>query len=550
MILSSSSQQGAPRRAAPDSASNSADPAPKRRRRASRFALPPAVKAKPESVGAVPFRLRFWPALLVPTLLALFGLLFSGMPSSSAQETVSSPPAALIAATNPAAFPLAVALILFLIGLQAFLSASEIALITLRKSRLRQLIEEGRPAAKRVETLLADPARLTATIHTGVTLISLFAAAFAALVLTPPIAALLPIAPLRYSLLAALLLVMLPMAVLTLIGGAIAPRSLAVRYPEAFALLAARVILLLEWLLSPLVVLVTFFANVLLRPLGGTASFLTPGVNEEELKMMVEASEEQGVLEAGETEMIHSILDFADTVARKVMTPRIDMTTASAESTPTELVTLINESGHSRIPVFDGDVDNIIGIVHAKDLLMRIVAPHNAIALRDVMRNPYFIPENKKIDELLTELRRRKQQIAIVRDEYGTVAGLITIEDVVEEIVGDIQDEYDVDEPTIHVLDAETTVFDGRISLDDVNERMALELPTEEADTIGGFVFGLLGHQAQAGERAAFGELEFVVEATDGRRITRVRLKHRPPEGNGADASPPREESAVTANAA
>ena len=242
--------------------------------------------------------------------------------------------------------------------------------------------------------------------------------------ITPPVAeALRHVLHLHYATSLALLLVMLPIVVLTLIGGAIAPRSLAIRYPETFALLSARPVLLLEWLLSPLVLLITLFANILLRPFGGTASFLTPTVNEEELKMMVEASEEQGVLEAGETEMIHSVLDFADTVARKVMTPRIDMTTASAESTPTELVTLINESGHSRIPVFDGDLDNIVGIVHAKDLLMRIVAPHDAIALRDVMRDPYFIPENKKIDELLTELRRRKQQIAIVRDEYGTVAG-------------------------------------------------------------------------------------------------------------------------------
>ena len=486
-------------------------------------------------------------ALLLPALLALISLLALDAPLN-AQGSQPGASLAPVDVSRPAAIPLAIALALFLIGLQAFLSASEIALITLRKSRLRQLIEEGRPAAKRVETLLSDPARLTATIHTGVTLISLFTAAFAALVLTPPVAAALRSAHFHYATFAALLLALLPVAFLTLIGGAIAPRSLAARYPEHIALLSARFILALEWLLAPLVFVITLSANILLRPFGGTASFLTPAVNEEELKMMVEASEEQGVLEAGETEMIHSILDFADTVARKVMTPRIDMTTASVESTPTELVTLINESGHSRIPVFDGDMDNIVGIVHAKDLLMRIVAPHNAIALRDVMRDPYFIPENKKIDELLTELRRRKQQIAIVRDEYGTVAGLITIEDVVEEIVGDIQDEYDVDEPTIHVLDAENTVFDGRISLDDVNERMAIELPTEEADTVGGFVFGLLGHQAQAGERATFGDLAFTVEATDGRRITRVRLTRRP-LSDEEEAIPNREENAVTANA-
>ncbi len=545
--MSSSPQQGASRRDASGTVSQPTGPAPERRRRVSRSSAFPAAKETGRNVGAFPSGLSVLIALALPALLTFVGLLALIGPLDAQQSPAAAPPA-LAAAPNPAAVPLAVALTLFLIGLQAFLSASEIALITLRKSRLRQLIEEGRPAAKRVETLLADPARLTATIHTGVTLISLFAAAFAALVITPPVAQSLRVLHVPYATPAALLLALLPVAFLTLIGGAIAPRSLAARYPENIALLSARFILVMEWLLAPVVLLITLLANLLLRPFGGTASFLTPTVNEEELKMMVEASEEQGVLEAGETEMIHSILDFADTVARKVMTPRIDMTTASAESTPTELVTLINESGHSRIPVFDGDMDNIVGIVHAKDLLMRIVAPHTAIALRDVMRDPYFIPENKKIDELLTELRRRKEQIAIVRDEYGTVAGLITIEDVVEEIVGDIQDEYDVDEPTIHVLDAENTVFDGRISLDDVNERMAIELPTEEADTVGGFVFGLLGHQAQAGERATFGDLEFTVEATDGRRITRVRLTRRPLSED--DTVPDREKNAVTANAA
>ena len=548
--MSSSQPQGAPRRDASGSSAQSADPAPKRRGRAA--APMSRLKTESKSANAVtkPSVLRLVSALLLTALLAAIGLLAFDAPLNAQSALLGADGG--LTASRPIAVPLAVALILFLIGLQAFLSASEIALITLRKTRLRQLVEEGKPAARRVEILLNDPARLTATIHTSVTLISLFAAAYAALVITPPVAGIFHAAHLHYATPLALLLVMLPIVVLTLIGGAIAPRSLAVRYPETFALLSARPVLLLEWLLSPLVLLITLFANVLLRPFGGTASFLTPMVNEEELKMMVEASEEQGVLEAGETEMIHSVLDFADTVARKVMTPRIDMTTASAESTPTELVTLINESGHSRIPVFDGDLDNIVGIVHAKDLLMRIVAPHDAIALRDVMREPYFIPENKKIDDLLTELRRLKQQIAIVRDEYGTVAGLITIEDVVEEIVGDIQDEYDVDEPTVHVLDAETTLFDGRVSLDDVNERLNMELPTDEADTIGGFVFGLLGHQAQAGERARFGDLEFAVEATDGRRITRVRLTRRPASetDNATLQSPTREENAVTATAA
>jgi putative hemolysin len=258
------------------------------------------------------------------------------------------------------------------------------------------------------------------------------------------------------------------------------------------------------------------------------ASFLTPAVNEEELKMMVEASEEQGVLEAEETEMINSILDFSNTVVRKVMTPRIDLTGIPASSSLPELVACISHSGHSRIPIYDGDMDNIVGIVHAKDLLALLSGDDkNETPIRAVMRPPYFIPETKKVDELLSEFRRSHQQIAIVRDEYGITSGIITIEDLLEEIVGDIQDEYDTDEIVVQVLDSNTTIFDGKTGLDDVNDRMGLELPDDEADTLGGFVFGLLGHQAEKGESAAWENLTFVVEETDGKRITRVRLlKH------------------------
>lgn len=289
-----------------------------------------------------------------------------------------------------------------------------------------------------------------------------------------------------------------------------------------------RPVRMLQMLLLPAVGMVTFFSNLLLRPFGGTASFTTPAVNEEELKMMVEASEEQGVLEAEETEMIHSILGFAGTVVRKVMTPRIDLTGISAHAPLSELVQTINASGHSRILVYESDYDNIIGVVHAKDLLPLLAGEdRNDIPIRNVMRAPYFIPETKKVEELLAEFRRSKQQLAIVRDEYGITAGLVTIEDLVEEIVGDIQDEYDVDEPMVQVINESTTLLDGKMGLDDVNERMGLAIPEDEADTIGGFVFGLLGHQALESESVTWENVTFVVEATDGRRITRVRLIHQ-----------------------
>jgi len=211
-------------------------------------------------------------------------------------------------------------------------------------------------------------------------------------------------------------------------------------------------------------------------------------------------------------------------MVRKVMTPRIDLTALDVEAPLSELILLIGESGHSRIPVYRGNLDDIVGVVHAKDILKLPPVNRDAVPISTVMRPPSFIPETKRVNDLLAEFKRGKQQMAIVRDEYGVTSGVITIEDLLEEIVGDIQDEYDVEEPQIQVLDAHTTLLDGRAPLSEINERMGLDLSEEEADTIGGFVFGLLGHQAAQGERVRWENVEFVVDATDGRRITKVRV--------------------------
>jgi putative hemolysin len=435
----------------------------------------------------------------------------------------------------------ALLIVLVLVFANAFLALAEIALITVRKTRIKQLVEEGSTAARKIERLLQQPTRLMATIQTGITLIATFSSTIAATSAVHPLALWLRSAGMgaRSADTLALVGVTLPVALLTLVIGEIAPKSLAVRHPERLALFAVHPVQLLQFLLTPAVAALTFLSNIVVRPFGGTAHFTTPAVNEEELKILVEAGEEQGVLEPEETEMIHSVLDFGDIVVRKVMTPRIDLTAIDTGAPMPALIELVHHSGHSRIPVFEGDLDNIVGVVHAKDLLaLAGDSSRDTVPIRSVMRAPYFIPETKKVDRLLSEFRRSKQQLAIVRDEYGVTSGLVTIEDLVEQIVGDIQDEYDVEEPMVQVLDAHTSILDGRIGLSEVNDRMGLELPEDEADTIGGFVFGLLGHQAGQGERTHWQDVIFVVEATDGRRITKVRLIRReadppPPESGG-----------------
>jgi putative hemolysin len=219
-------------------------------------------------------------------------------------------------------------------------------------------------------------------------------------------------------------------------------------------------------------------------------------------------------------------------VARQVMVPRIDIYSASVESTVEELARLAIESGHSRLPVYEETLDNMVGIVHVKDVLPYLVENRHDVSVREVMRSPYFVPEGKKIDELLPEFRRQKTLMAIVVDEFGGTSGLVTVEDVLEEIVGEIEDEYDVDEPPpVEVsLTGEGAIVDARMTIDDVNEELGLNLPEEDNDTLGGFVFSLFGRPPQVGERIAYDGIEFQVEATEGMRLQKIRIIVSRPE--------------------
>lgn len=424
--------------------------------------------------------------------------------------------------------PWSIVLIGALILLNAFFAMAEIALVSVRKTRIKQLAEEGVHQAQTVQKLLQDPTRFLATVQIGVTLVGFFASAAGAVTLAGPLAELLRRVPVGIIIenagVIAVVLVTLTIGYLSLVIGEISPKSLALQYAERLALWSAGPLMFLSYVTSPLLKLITWSSNALVKPFGGTASFSPPILSEEELKMLVEAGEEEGVLEEEEKEMIHSIFEFTDTVVRKVMVPRTDVKAVEVNASIDELLEVIMTAGHSRVPVYDETVDNIVGVVHAKDLLRALHENGGKITIRELMRPPYVIPENKKVDELLAEFKKSKIQMAIVVDEYGGTAGLVTIEDLLEEIVGDIMDEYDVEEPMIEVIDENTTIADARTPIDEINELMDLTLPEEEFDTIGGYIFGVLGKQAHQGEKIEYNSIDLVVEKTDGRRIQKVKI--------------------------
>lgn len=426
-----------------------------------------------------------------------------------------------------------IALIFVLILMNAFFAAAEIALVSVRRTRIKQLVEEGNRAAKTVQTLLLNPTRFMATVQIGVTLVGFLASAVGAVSLARPLASLLRetgIAVIANNALGiSVFVVTVAVGFLSLIVGEIGPKSIALQRAEKVALAVGGIINFISIVMLPAVKVVTVLSDLLVRPFGGHVRFAAPIVTEEELKMLVEAGEEEGVLEVEEKEMIHSIFEFTDTIVRQVMVPRIDMKCIEVTASLNDLLEVIMRYGHSRIPVYEDNVDNILGIVHAKDLLPVLKEDLHDFDIRAVMRAAYFIPEAKKIDELMAEFKRSKIQMAIVRDEYGGTAGLVTLEDLLEEIVGDIMDEYDIEERMIEIIDPNHAIVSARMDVDDLNDQMGIDIPeSEDYETIGGFVFGLFGRQPSEGESVEYQNVVLTVKATDGGRLHKIEVERKP----------------------
>lgn len=318
------------------------------------------------------------------------------------------------------------------------------------------------------------------------------------------------------------LIIAVPVLMLNLVVVELVPKSYAEMHPINTSLALYRITRLAAFLFSAPAALTTWIAGLLTARFGGKPSFSVSNQTEEEIKTLVENAPEE--IEEGERELLHSVFEFTDTVAREVMTPRVDVDAAPIKTPINELIELIQKSGHSRIPLFEDTDDQIVGIIHAKDLLMATIKAKANINLRTLMRPALFVPENKSLHELLGEMRNSRSQMAVVQDEFGGTAGIVTIEDIVEELVGDIVDEYDVEEPDLVEVEGGHLV-DGRMHVDDVNHALGSEFDSEEFDTIGGYVFGVFGRQPKPLEEVESEGYIFRVVETDGRRLQRLLIR-------------------------
>ncbi len=432
-------------------------------------------------------------------------------------------------------------LLAVLILVNAFFAASEMAIVSARKTRVRQLVEEGDDDAWVLEALTEDASRLLATVQVGVTLVGFFSAAIAAVSLAKPFYDLLlmlalPIAPQAlYSLSVSLITVVL--AFLMLLLGELVPKTLALQHAERFALLVARPITLLSRIFAPVVSLLTFVTNLIVRLMGQDRKSAMPFVTPEEIKTMVDAGQEGGVIETTEKEMIYGVFGMGQTTAREVMVPRIDVFALAVETPLPDVIAAAIRTSHTRIPVFEGTRDNIIGLVNAKDLLKCGLESCPVGGLRQLLRPAHFVPESKKIDDLLREMQAHRVHMAVVVDEYGGTAGVVTIEDLLEEIVGEIQDEYDKEESLMQAVSDGEAIFDGITPLDDVNETMGLDLRADDVDSVGGYVYSQLGRIPSAGDSVQVDGARITVVSTAGRRIKKVKVtRHAGGEAAGGEA--------------
>ncbi|MEO7717903.1 MAG: hemolysin family protein [Capsulimonas sp.] len=425
---------------------------------------------------------------------------------------------------------IALAIVVLLILLNGFFTLAKTALATVSHMRLQHLLAADRAAdtpAQNLQVFSRDPARVFATAQVGITLASFGVAAIIAGMIAPDVSKWLLSRAWPHDITWTTVVLTLAAAFVAITVGELVPYAYAQRYPMRAAALAAAPLRLFMIMFSFLATIALGLTNLMVKPFGLTATFATPMVTEQELQTLLDAGAQAGTIEEGEKEIIENVISFGDTDVRQVMTPRIDIKAADVTVGCPALLQLIISSGHTRIPVYEANIDNIVGIIHAKDLLPFLAQGRRDVALRSVARTPLIVSENKRVDELLEEFRRSNIQLAVVQDEYGGTAGLVTIEDLLEELVGEIKDEYDVEVPMVRRVEDGASILDGRMALDDVNEEFNLEIPTDDFDTLGGFVFGLFGHQPGEGETVPYENWEFSVVKTDSRRIQEVKIAPR-----------------------
>jgi CBS domain containing-hemolysin-like protein len=410
---------------------------------------------------------------------------------------------------------LALIVVLLLVVVVGVLGAAEVAITRLNRVRAYRFVEEKRRGAQSVLRITEDPAPYLNVVLLLVLLCQIGGTTIATTVAV------------RLFGSAGELVATVFMTIVLFVFAEVTPKTFAIMQTDRVALFLAPLLVWLRRVVGPVATALVRFANLIMPGKGLPQG---PFITEAEIRQLAEVASEEEQIEEGEVELIHSIFEFGDTIVREVMVPRPDIVAIEADRPLRDVQVLVLEHGYSRLPVYDDDLDNVLGFVYAKDVLKAIHQGKQDMPLREACREAHFVPESKKAADMLREMQRDKFHIALVTDEYGSVSGLVTLEDLLEELVGEIEDEYDRAEPEIAEVSAGVYRVDGKVGIDEVNELFDVELPDEEWDTVGGLMLGLLGSIPDEGEEVAFQSLVFKAERVNGRRIAKVLIiRSEPP---------------------
>lgn len=397
----------------------------------------------------------------------------------------------------------------------AIFSSSEVALISITRAKVRTLLQRKDRRAEALAALKKHPDHTLITILIGNNIVNVAAASLATSIAIDQFGDV------------GLGIATFVVVILLLVFGEIGPKIFAVRVTDTLALRMAPFIYFLSRLLSPIL----WMYDRVSRSSNLTVAFAKPGITEDEIKGWIDLGKEEGAIEQDERELLYSVLEFSDTIAREVMTPRLDTVMVEDISTPEQATKIFNETGFSRLPVFHDQIDNIVGILNVKDVFPVVLSKKEGVVIRDLIHEPLLVPETKKIDDLLKEMRQKQVHMAIIFDEYGSFSGIVTIEDILEELVGEIQDEHDREEPLIQQMDERTYLVGGITWVEDLNEALHLDLPIHESyETVAGLVTERLGHIPRKGESVEIEEngISFTVMQMRKNRITTLKLTTPP----------------------
>lgn len=427
-------------------------------------------------------------------------------------------------------------LLLVLIIINAYFAAAEMAIVSVNKNRIRSLAQEGNKKAQALAGLIDEPNKFLSSIQVVITLAGFLTSAEAAVSFSDDVGAWLEDAGIPYGTEISVVLVTLILAFFTLILGELLPKRLAMLHADKISMGVVKPILFISVMFKPFVWLLSITVTLILKLLRQRTDVTSVEYSEDDVVSMLEAGQESGELKEEGKKMITSIFAFDDLLAYEVMTPRTDVFSIDINAPTEDYIDELMELRYSRIPVYEDDSDNIIGILYIKDYLIKArEAGFDNVDFRSILRKPYFVPETKNIDSLFFELQTTKQHIAILIDEYGGFSGIVTMEDIIEEVMGDIDDEYDEVEPEIQKVADDTYIVDGSMDLDDIDEDLGIDLESENSETIGGFIIDILGEipdENDTGREIEYENCRFRIDSVRDRRIEKITITILPVSEN------------------